>query len=219
MSGIAKKSSIFNGKQIDTIYNCIDLNEFYCVSKESARACLGINTSKKIIAIGATDINSPFKGFNLFVDSLKFLDKDQYLLLIFGKITSESLKNLEIEYINYGYLNSIVLQRMIYSAADIFVAPSRVDAFCKTIIEAMACGTPVVCFNYSGPAEIIDHQVNGYKAVAFDPTDLACGIRWIAFHDEYNAISEEAIKKVKENYSESIVAGKYFEIYKKMVEL
>jgi len=35
------------------------------------------------------------------------------------------------------------------------------DAFGKTIAEAMGCGTPVVCFDATGPKDIVSHKVDG----------------------------------------------------------
>ena len=52
----------------------------------------------------------------------------------------------------------------IYNSADIFVLPSLEDNLPNTIIEAMACGTPVLAFKTGGIPEMIEHKVNGYLA-------------------------------------------------------
>ena len=57
------------------------------------------------------------------------------------------------------------------------------DAFGKTLVESMACSTPVVCFDATGPADIVQHQITGYKAQPFDPLDLATGIEWVLSRD------------------------------------
>ncbi len=41
------------------------------------------------------------------------------------------------------------------------------------------CETPVVCFDATGPIDIVSHKTDGYKAEPFDPTDLTNGIEWI----------------------------------------
>lgn len=51
-----------------------------------------------------------------------------------------------------------------YQNADCFVFPSRADTFGVVIIEALACGTPVVGYNVTGPKDIIEEGVNGYLA-------------------------------------------------------
>lgn len=52
--------------------------------------------------------------------------------------------------------------RPYYMDADVFVLPSRYEAFPMTLIEAMASGLPVVCSNLSTLAELVTHGENGY---------------------------------------------------------
>ncbi len=50
----------------------------------------------------------------------------------------------------------------IYSSADIFILPSRFDTFGCVVLEAMACGLPVISYNTKGPKDIINDGFNGY---------------------------------------------------------
>lgn len=50
----------------------------------------------------------------------------------------------------------------IYSAADLLILPSRFDTFGNVIVEAFACGCPVVSYNTKGPKDIIENEVSGY---------------------------------------------------------
>ena len=77
-----------------------------------------------------------------------------------------------------GFLHDTISLRLAYSASDVFVAPSLMDAFGKTLAESMSCGTPAVCFDATGPKDIVDHKLNGYKAFPFDTSDLTAGINW-----------------------------------------
>jgi glycosyltransferase involved in cell wall biosynthesis len=49
-----------------------------------------------------------------------------------------------------------------YQIADVFIFPSKTDTFGVVSIEALACGTPVVAFNVTGPKDIIENSVTGY---------------------------------------------------------
>ena len=85
---------------------------------------------------------------------------------------------------------------MIYSSNDVFLASSRYEAFGKTITEAMACETPVVAYDNTGPNDIIDHKANGYKAAEFDVSQLADGVDWVLKQSDSYMLSREARVKI-----------------------
>ena len=69
-----------------------------------------------------------------------------------------------------------------YNAADAMVVPSLEDNLPNTVIEAMACGTPVVGFRTGGIPEMIDHEQNGYLADVGSAQQLADGLAFILTH-------------------------------------
>jgi glycosyltransferase involved in cell wall biosynthesis len=50
----------------------------------------------------------------------------------------------------------------IYSSADLFVLPSRFDTFCNSVLEALACGLPVVAYGVKGPKDIVRNGQDGF---------------------------------------------------------
>ncbi|WP_198133225.1 glycosyltransferase [Roseobacter sp. AzwK-3b] len=109
--------------------------------------------------------------------------------------------------------------RSAYSAADVFVAPSRMEAFGKTVAESMSCGTPVVCFNSTGPADIVSHLITGYKAKAFDIEDLARGISWVlnlSLQDKHS-VRKMAREHVVEHFATNVIAAEYIALYKQIL--
>lgn len=219
LSDLCRESHLFRGFDIRTIYNNINTSEFFPIDKNVARDILGLKTKKKIILAGSWNIGDFYKGIDKFIDAIKLLDKNKYVICFFGNIENNLMNSLDFEYKSFGYLNDNISLRLVYSAADVFVAPSLMDAFGKTLAEAMACGTPVVCFDATGPKEIVDHMINGYKAKPFDPIDLANGIDWILNlnSDEYAKLSENARKKVLKEFDSQVVAKKYIELYKEIL--
>ena len=92
------------------------------------------------------------------------------------------------------------------------------EAFGQVITESMACGTPVVAFNRTGPAEIILHKENGYLATPFESDDLAYGIKWVLKDEErWKELSDNSVTHVKKNYSSEIIAGKYIDAYNRLL--
>jgi glycosyltransferase involved in cell wall biosynthesis len=100
-----------------------------------------------------------------------------------------------------------------YSAADVFVAPSIQEAFGKTLVESLACKTPVVCFDATGPAGIVEHKINGYKAKPFESEDIAKGIDWVVNKSDYNWLSDVARELALKKFDSSVIADKYINLY------
>jgi glycosyltransferase involved in cell wall biosynthesis len=212
----ARGSAIFRNFDVRVIPNNINLDHFFPVDKQTARGLLGLSTKKKIVLAGAQDLRSRFKGFDKFLAAVDTLPRDRYLLVFFGRLDERPVKQLGFEFKSQGLLHDSISLRLLYSAADVFVAPSTIEAFGKTIAEAMACGTPAVSFDSAGPRDIIDHQKNGYLAQPFDPGDLANGISFVANSDT-PSLSENARKKVAATFDSRIIAGKYKELYEELV--
>ena len=167
LSECASRSEVFRDCRVETISNNVNTQLFSPMPRELARQTLGLNHEKKIVLIGALDLSSFYKGFDLFLQALECLEKKNVHVVMFGRSNSGDLRSLGVQSTSLGYLSNSEALRAAYSAADVFVAPSRMDAFGKTLVEAMLCGTPVVCFNATGPKDIVEHQINGYLAEPF----------------------------------------------------
>lgn len=211
------KSAVFGEGRASSINNNVDCNIFFPIASGVARSVLCFSTSKKIILIGSTDVKDFYKGFSFFLDALKNLEKENYLLCVFGKSDIQSLEATGFEYKSLGYLHDDVSMRLAYSAADVFVAPSIQEAFGKTLVESMACKTPVVCFDATGPGGIVTHKIDGYKAKPFDSVDLAKGIQWVLHESDYGELSEEARKTALMKFDSAVIAKKYIEVYENLI--
>ncbi len=217
LSNKAKESYLFKDFDIRTISNNIDTDEFFPINKKEAREALGIKTNKKIILAGANNLKDFYKGFDKFLQSIQKLNNNDYFLCFFGKLEKEVLDKTDFEYKDFGYLTDTISLRILYSASDVFVAPSTQEAFGKTLAEAMACETPVVCFDATGPKDIVSHKVDGYKAKPFRSKDLARGTEWVLNNDKYDDLCKNARKKVEENFDIKIVAEKYKQLYEEIL--
>ncbi|CAG8998567.1 MAG: D-inositol-3-phosphate glycosyltransferase [Candidatus Celerinatantimonas neptuna] len=219
MTDVAKKSNIFSKCSYETISNNINCGYFKFLDKDKSRYLLGINTTKKIVLCGATNVHDFYKGFPLFLESLKFLNPDEVFLFFFGKVDRKIIKNTGFEFHDFGFLYDNISLNIIYSAADVFVAPSIQEAFGKTLVESMSSGTPVVCFDATGPTDIIDHKVNGYKAEAFSPQDLAHGINWVlnTSTDEFESLRLKGREKSLNYFDTRVIAKKYLDTYLKLL--
>ena len=217
ISNNARASYLFKNYDIRTINNCIDTNIFFPLNKKESQKKLNINTKKKIILTGAQNLDDPYKGFDKFVELLGELEVSKYFICFFGYVNESILANLNFEYKNLGIISKDTILNLAYNSADVFVSTSILEPFGKTIVESMSCKTPVVCFDTSGPKDLIDHRINGYKAKAYEVTDLKNGIEYIIKPDEYENICNRAIKKVKDSFDSNVISKQYIELYKEVL--
>jgi glycosyltransferase involved in cell wall biosynthesis len=139
--------------------------------------------------------------------------KEQTGVVILGGHAEEVADQLPFAAYPLGYVSDPQRMATIYRATDVFVLPSLSENLPNTIMEAMACGVPCIGFRVGGIPEEIDHQKNGYVAEYKSADDLARGINWILHQADYQALSDNAIAKVRHHYTGQQVAMQYTEVY------
>jgi glycosyltransferase involved in cell wall biosynthesis len=84
-----------------------------------------------------------------------------------------------------------------YSAADVFVLPSRIENFPQMAIEAQACGCPVVAFATGGVPETFEDGLTGRLAAPFDVAGLASAIEWALARPDATAQAMRAAARAR----------------------
>jgi glycosyltransferase involved in cell wall biosynthesis len=215
---MARKSHFCNHLK-GVLYNPLDLSLFKKISKKSIRKYFNIEKNRKVVLFGAA---SPFsdkrKGFKELSEALKLLKNKDILLFIIGATKPKELtvNGFEVKYI--PYLKDEISLPLIYNAADVTVVPSLQETFGQMSSESLACETPVVGFDSTGTADIVDHKKNGYLAKPFSPEDLAVGIEWILNSSDYDELCLHARKKVLREFDSGVVARKYINLYKEIID-
>lgn len=215
MRKIVQESTLLKDKEVFVIANGMDLKSHCPVDKSVARQALHIPSDKKVILFGAVNAFDPRKGFSYLIESLRLLSdkhKDEYYLVVFGMGNQELHLDIPVRFL--GYLSDSNLLQLAYSSADVMVVSSVEEAFGQTVTEAMACATPVVSFEETGPADIIEHLKTGYLARYLDEKDLAQGIEWVLDSKErMDELSYNARKWVETSYDIKMIAREYEKLY------
>lgn len=202
---------------VTTIPNGLDTSVFTIQDKQRARQYYALPADKKIVLMGAGRLNDPIKGFNYLREALSLLDnKDEVCLCLFGNIKKEPdfLADLPVQVVWLHRPFTPQELALLYSAADVTVAPSLYETFGQTLSESLACGTPVVSFDNSGQTDIIVHRKNGYLAKWRDSKDLAEGIGFVLSHSfDAQTLNAYAV----EHFSETVVAQQYCELYESIL--
>ena len=83
----------------------------------------------------------------------------------------------DVDVVDVGFVTSDRLKAMVYSAADVYVHPARAEVLSYTVLESIACGTPVVAFRVGGVPDLVRDGVSGFLAPPEDTVALAAGLR------------------------------------------
>ena len=192
------------------------------VQKPQARAILNMPLDKSIILFGSMKgTRSSNKGFDLLQSALKHLKGkiDGLELVVFGQNAPNNPPDISFPIHYVGHLHDDLSLRLLYSAADLLIVPSKVESFGQTASEAHSCGTPVVTFDNSGVSDIVDHHQTGYLARAFDIEDLAQGICWVLEDPKrHEELSCAARQKATSIFDSRIVVGQYLKVYQRVLD-
>lgn len=174
MIDLAQQSSVWPEETtFEKIHLGFDLSKFYPVDKSEARQQLGIESDAVLIGFGADDLTNQRKGFHHLLNSLSQIQSNSPIeCLVFGAgeiPPSDTLPKFHPQ----GFVDSVDRQRLIYSAADLVIVPSREDNQPQVGLEAMACRTPVVGFDAGGIPEYVRQGETGCLVPLGDESKLA----------------------------------------------
>ena len=222
MANEARKSKLLNKFDIRVINCTIDTQLWKPISKKNAKKILGLDVNKKLLLFGATGgISDPRKGFNYLVKALetKKLKNEKFELMIFGEPENLNLniKNRKIIFKPGSFYGNDISLRLMYSAADLIVAPSIMEAFGQVGSEAGSCETPTVAFKNTGFEDVIIHKRTGYLANHKNFNDLAKGISWTLKNSKKLHLGKNARKHVVKNFSYKVISNKYIKLYKELI--
>lgn len=216
-----KQSALMRDWPVSVIPNAINTDSWLPIDKIEARRLLNLPSNKKLLLFGAMGgENDPRKGFDLLLIALQQLKKNRIdiELIVFGQLEPEKPFDLGLSVHYMGYVHDDVSLRLLYSAADIMLIPSRQDNLPNTGVESLACGTPVVAFNICGLPDIVKHMQTGYLAEAFKVDDFVKGILWILEDEERQEyLSQNARQYAVNTFSSLKVAEKYKAVYESIV--
>jgi glycosyltransferase involved in cell wall biosynthesis len=220
----ARESELFSNMPIHVIPNPLEVNEMWKpIDKQVARIALNLPLDRKIILMGAHCVTNPIKGIDLLIEAVKRIASQNggdFYLVFFGQGKPKEEIHCPCAMHWLGEVRDDRLLTLAYSAADVMVVPSRQEAFGQAASEAQACGTPVVAFDNSGPADIVIHRETGWLAKAFDTEDLAKGIMWVlSDEDRWVKLSQLAREKAVERFSPGVIAEQYGQVYEEVLSL
>jgi len=202
------------------IPNGIDTEAYQPLDIESCRYALDIPKGKKVLMFCADNLKDRRKGGDLLISSLQKIPdllKKDLLLLVLGNY-GEQIASIGIDTINLGYVSSDRLKSIAYSAADLFIFPTRADNLPLVLQESMACGTPMVSFNVGGVPDLVRHNVTGYLATPENTEDFSQGIIQLLKDDKTRQKMSQNCRAIAiDEYSLKLQVKRYIEIYQQLL--
>ena len=157
----AKKTFLdkgFSEKKIIKNHYGVDLKEFIYDRDQKEK-----NPKFRIIYTGTISVR---KGIIYLLEAFNQLDLENSELMLIGNIEKDLTSRLN----KYKKNKKIVFKKSMkqndlkkyYNISDVFVLNSIEDGFGMVILQAMACGLPVITSQNTGGSEIIEDDKNGY---------------------------------------------------------
>jgi glycosyltransferase involved in cell wall biosynthesis len=214
----ARTSSLFASHPMTVLPLAVDTRIYRPIPAAEARRLLGLEADAFIVIFGAARVDDRRKGFDLAQAALASLTPagtlEKIILCTFGDWPVGAPNQIGAVPVRHlGRLHDDLSIALAFSAADAALVPSREDTGPLILVEALACGTPVVGFPVGATADLVQHRQNGFLATPFEPSGLADGLRWAAGHRGEAAPRDAARETVVRLADTRAQVPRYLEIY------
>ena len=195
-------------KKSIVIPNGIHFENYTSIDKEDAKKKLGLNSKKNYLLFVASSTSRKNKGFELLIKALLRLKSEMDVNLIIVGNSTYSTNDFNL--IKLGFISNTYQLSLIYSATQVCIVPSFLEAFGKVGLESISCGTPIIAFKDTGISEYAIHQQNAYLLKRNEP--IEAGIKfWL---NQGAKFSQEKIRgSVIKSFSWESSAKSYLKYY------
>ncbi len=195
--------SFLNIYQIVPIYNGIDLSVFRPI-KSNVRQMYNLENKKIILGVASAWGES--KGLGKFCDLSRMLDSSYQVVLV--GLSKKQMRTIPHQILGIIKTNSTLELSQLYSAADVFVNPSKQETMGLTTVEAIACGTPVVVSNYTAVPEVVNEK-SGIILDDISIESIKQGIEKV-LASKWDNVEEEALKFDKNKQYQEYIDKIYY---------
>jgi len=221
--------------KICVIPNSVNTDIFRSIRKDLALAMVNEVLAKKgfnrtlddednvILFVGRLD---PLKGLHLLLRGLARMQSKSWMLLVVGAGShgyERYLKNLSFK---LGLIEKVLLIGNVshfklpyfYSIAQVYVLPSMFEGLPATILEAMACGTPVIATKVGGIPEVISNGYNGLLLNSLSEDEISQAVERLLIDSSFRKrLSQRALRTIQEKFSWKISVEKYIKLLSKII--
>ena len=217
---LASASSLLRRFSFSVIPPAVDTDVFRPEDRAAARRELGLEPEATVVMFAAHTLNKPVKGADLLAEALRALPADlgALTLLTVGHRTMPEI-DARIDHVHLGSADDPRLAVTAYNCADVAVLPSRQEAFGQVVIEAMACGVPVVGFATGGILDAVADGETGFVAPEVTSGSLRTAlVRALSDRPALQAMRVSCRRVVERRFAAGVVAGEYQALYRALAD-
>jgi len=219
--GEQMKQSMLKRFPVHQIPDGIDTKTFRPLDKNKCRLELGIPLDKNVLMFASVDLGNYRKGGDLLIESLKGLPeaiKNKTLLLCMGRGSEDIFETVGMQTVNLGYVADPYQRAICYSAADLFLMPTRADVLSLISLESAACGTPVISFRVGGMPDLVRHGITGYLADPENVEDFRNGILELITNQSLRGrMSQHCREIVEKDFSMELYVQRFINLCRSLV--
>lgn len=209
LADCARRSSLLRDADIRVIPNCIDVEVYKPLPKmhrdDVIRLMLG--------AVNAKDPNKGYERLQRIVNLYASQTQKRIEVLVVGQNSDELCFHNNVTVRSFGFIEDDYELSAIYNQADLLLYGSYRDNLPNMIMEAMACGVPVIAFPIGGIPDMVIHKETGYLTETEE--GYLAGIQWCL--DNQEKLSLASRNKVINDYHPNRIANMYNQLYKEII--
>lgn len=165
-------AGLWRNNRVEVIPNGVPLEIFRQIDLRIARQAFGIDPQGMVILLAGTKLDHQAKGGAIVGEALGKLPFRPITLVTMGA-NPPQLQLPEVDVHHLGYVDNERIKALAYAAADLYLHPSLADNLPLTIIESIACGTPVLAFSVGGVVELVRPGFTGWLCENISASALA----------------------------------------------
>ncbi len=197
----------------------LDLHDFAPRDRAACRDILGLPPDVKVLLFVADGLDNSRKGFALLTAALAALPRDVPIAILSVGRNKPDVA-IDMPWTHVGEVKNDYHLSVVYSAADIFIIPSLEDNLPNTVLEAMACGTPVLGFAAGGVPDMVRPGVTGMLVPPADVEALGSAIMQLLRDPEHlGEMGLNCRRVATEEYSLDLQASRYSQLYAAALDL
>jgi glycosyltransferase involved in cell wall biosynthesis len=218
MAGEVRASVLFRDCDVHVVANPLDTALFAPRDRAAARNGLALPADRRLLLFGAWGaLTDRRKGFHVLAEALGRLAARGFAqttdLVVFGASGREPVQGFRTHWL--GQIDDEAQLRLLYQACDAIAIPSLQDNLPYTLVEAMACGLPVVASATGGIPDLLRHGDTGLLAAPGDAQQLAERLGTLLADTGLQARLRDAARRlVEEACGDDSVGARYAEVYR-----